>query len=410
MKALNSLEIDLKIKELKVLSGAQLQKIDISAGSIKLGFWHNEAYVLEFFLKSSLPYFECRKEVFRKYSASIKRPLGLYLRSHGVGMYLDHVCRVKDQGRVINLGFKTLENQLSLEFIMIMGFVNLSVYHGDKKIHFHKPKDLPLGQTKTMTEHRSLAEIEAEWKGSQKSKPINTQKAFTRLLKTKDKIESDLFLAQKYDYKKIAELFRDDFDLAAKKYSELLAPGLEPFDLVARLFKKASKQDQKIQGARERLEILEDEIKNYNFKGSGKAAQPRQPQSFRSKNKKGENLRFKKIQVGPWVGYLGKSGKDNLELLRQAKSWYLWIHLKDEASAHLVVALNKNKELTDAELKEFSLFLFEEGTSEKRKTSPKISFEVWYTLCGQVHPIKGDRLGRVTFGKVNRAQFLWTKN
>ncbi len=44
---------------------------------------------------------------------------------------------------------------------------------------------------------------------------------------------------------------------------------------------------------------------------------------------------------------MGKNAGENLKLLRQAKSWDLWIHLKDYPSAYAILQKPKDKNVSD---------------------------------------------------------------
>jgi predicted ribosome quality control (RQC) complex YloA/Tae2 family protein len=86
-------------------------------------------------------------------------------------------------------------------------------------------------------------------------------------------------------------------------------------------------------------------------------------------------------------------------LLRKAKPWYLWMHLKDLPGNHLFVEKNKNRELNQKEL----LLAAKELIKFKKEKLSGENFPVQYTEVRFIRPIKGDKLGRV---RVQQEQVL----
>ena len=94
----------------------------------------------------------------------------------------------------------------------------------------------------------------------------------------------------------------------------------------------------------------------------------------------------------------GKSARDNLALLRRAHAWDLWLHIKDQPSAHAVLSRAKGAKIPEEIL--------------RKKCSVANSHVAWFPNfartsvknskffppnVGTVSPIRGDRLGRVTY-------------
>jgi len=95
--------------------------------------------------------------------------------------------------------------------------------------------------------------------------------------------------------------------------------------------------------------------------------------------------------------YVGKSGADNIKLLREARPWYFWLHIRDEPGAHAILHRNKNQNVTDAQLHLAAHHLIHKTYGEKSAQHRGQKIPVLVTECRFVRPIKGDRLGRVTF-------------
>ena len=96
------------------------------------------------------------------------------------------------------------------------------------------------------------------------------------------------------------------------------------------------------------------------------------------------------------VCYIGKSAQENVKLLKAAKSWHIWIHLKDYPSAYGILFYGKNLKLSDQHIRAASQWFVEESFRHKKET-PGTKVKVIFAECRYVKLIKGDRLGRVTY-------------
>ena len=95
--------------------------------------------------------------------------------------------------------------------------------------------------------------------------------------------------------------------------------------------------------------------------------------------------------------YVGKSADDNLRLLRKAKAWHLWLHLRDHPGSHGIIARNKNQRVDDATLQRAAHHLLQTQFGAKAQRVAGDKFSVIVTECRFVRPIRGDRLGRVNY-------------
>ena len=107
-------------------------------------------------------------------------------------------------------------------------------------------------------------------------------------------------------------------------------------------------------------------------------------------------LRKMQIEESGLVAYMGKSAGDNMDLLRRSKPFDLWLHLKDYPSAHAIIHKQKDQKINDADIMKIAAWLVKEGLSEK-KTQAGGKFSVVMVECRHVKPLKGDKLGRVTY-------------
>jgi predicted ribosome quality control (RQC) complex YloA/Tae2 family protein len=93
---------------------------------------------------------------------------------------------------------------------------------------------------------------------------------------------------------------------------------------------------------------------------------------------------------------MGKSARDNLEILRQAQAWDLWMHLKDYPGAHAIIVRPRTKEVPLKWIQKVSEWLIRETIGQK-KVEMGSKYDVVVVECRYVRPIKGDKLGRVSY-------------
>jgi predicted ribosome quality control (RQC) complex YloA/Tae2 family protein len=71
--------------------------------------------------------------------------------------------------------------------------------------------------------------------------------------------------------------------------------------------------------------------------------------------------------------------------------------VKDQASAHAILFRPKGAKIPDETLRKASQWLIKMSLGSKYKNHLGEKFEILSTECRFVSPIKGDRLGRVTY-------------
>ncbi len=119
--------------------------------------------------------------------------------------------------------------------------------------------------------------------------------------------------------------------------------------------------------------------------------------SLASELLKKSNAKGRKLLLAENIeAVFGKSAKDNLALLRRAQPWDLWVHLRDLPSSHLFIRRSRNKNVDHTLLLTAAKWLLNE-TIGKNKVIKGDRYDVIVTECRFVKPIKGDKIGRVTF-------------
>ena len=94
---------------------------------------------------------------------------------------------------------------------------------------------------------------------------------------------------------------------------------------------------------------------------------------------------------------VGKSAKDNHNLLREAAPFDIWLHLRDFPSSHGIIRKNKNYEVSAEELDLAIQFLLKQNFGHKWEQYQGQKFEVIVVEKRYVKPIKGDAVGRVNY-------------
>ncbi len=162
---------------------------------------------------------------------------------------------------------------------------------------------------------------------------------------------------------------------------------------IEQAFSKAKQLSAKKDGARQRQESLIQEIKKLEISQYSPKVQKNSLIDLMKKTEaKGRKLH---LESGAIV-YLGKSGADNLALLRQAKAWDLWVHLRDFPGAHAIIHKTREQPISDSEMRQVANWVAKESLATKSLSLGQ-KVEVIYVECRFVKPIKGDKLGRVNY-------------
>lgn len=93
---------------------------------------------------------------------------------------------------------------------------------------------------------------------------------------------------------------------------------------------------------------------------------------------------------------MGKSAQDNVDLLRKSRAWDIWLHLKDYPSAYAILHRQKGQAVSDQTVLVAAKWLIKEGIGAKKNLSGS-KLSVVFVETRHVRPMKGDKLGRVTY-------------
>lgn len=359
------------------------------------------------------------------------KPVGLFLNSHAKNLTVCDMQLLENFGRVLDLRLGSGELQTKIEFRMIPKNANLIVTQGKKSISWYAKKELseqilPFADSdKIEAEARSIPFILDLWlqrRGVFKNKSLDdkamdsnpyekwkAQRSKNLLKKKKalDGIRQQIHNFLYFPWIEIGEHLKTyGFKDIKAEWSPYLNFELKVSQNIQNCFIKAKAAQLKIKGAEARLTILEKEIlelqdfseaafQNFLIKNN-------QRQMQNKKKSRSVEGRYRKLVLENekdnqiLTCYMGKSAKDNSDLLRKAKAWDYWVHLKDYPSAYAIIHRQKSQSVSSSEIRKVSEWLVKESFKEKKSTVG-LKFAVVYVECRHVRPIKGDKLGRVTY-------------
>lgn len=340
----------------------------------------------------------------------VKSPLNLFLRAHFVNRVLREIEPSPQHGRVARFRFGNEEDQLSLEVRLFPHGRNLLANSGAKRVAWQKPVSLAENPEHEHGAVRSLDELREQWLARRSSRKSGGAQKPTDL---KSRLESDLARKQKAQRKVEEELKRKKelpwkaVGTWLKTHQSLNVPKeFEPFIdkrrklswNIEQCFGKARDAEGKIFGTEKRLESLRREIEDAQKRLAGPIKelpnpQPKSKVSLSDIQAQGRTLRLD----GELTAVAGKSAADNLKILRKARAWDLWFHLRDYPSSHAVLFRNKNSKIGDKVLLTVAEWFVRNHLGNKVAQHAGEKFALVIAECRHVRPIKGDKIGRVTF-------------
>lgn len=325
-----------------------------------------------------------------------QKPLSLFLTKRLRGSEFLSIRRQEELGRVLVLEFTDCE----LELHLMTSVKNIIARSDGKQLSANKVKDIePVVAKLDSRPVRGAKELFCDWKSLYSSKKTSQaealQKDFDKELRKKNSTHKKL-IARLKDLKKkkwhhfAEELSEQREQLDVSKYEGFFDSTKSVDENISVAYTKAKAEAGKIKGTQERLDLLDEEIESFTLKSFRK----KKPRASLLEGAKG---RTKKINDKITI-YVGKSAKDNLLLLRKAKPWHIWLHLKDIPSAHAVMSLDKTQAVTKDLLDEAALWLLKCSLSDKQyKNWQGVKCEVLQAQCRYVVPQKGGKLGQVYY-------------
>ncbi|MGZ3721825.1 MAG: hypothetical protein ACXVA9_02765 [Bdellovibrionales bacterium] len=397
---------------LKPLVGLRLQEVLTSEQDVVLGFYSSDGMLwlwidLNAIAPSLLPWTDLPLR-----PALTKNPLNLFLRAHFVNRILRGIDVAKDQGRVIFLNFgQEGVDELKLELRLFPHGRNLLAFAGTKRIAWQKPA--PLQETSeyhlSETKPRGLDELREQWlaqkshKKSGAKKPTDVksrlQNDLSKKQKALQKVEEELKRKQELPWKAVGDWLKMHQSLEVPKEFEPFIDKRRKLSWnIEEAYGKARESEGKIFGTEKRLATLRREIEQTEKQLAGPLREmpnaPLRPKiSLGDIEAQGRTLRIS----DELTAVAGKSAADNLKILRKARAWDLWFHMRDYPSSHAVLFRNKSAKVNDKVLMTVAEWFVRNHLGAKAAQHAGEKFALVVVECRHVRPIKGDKIGRVTF-------------
>lgn len=406
MKALTQEEIrtfvDLANTQLK---GAQLQDILVNDRGLALGFRRQIHYwlILDLVPNSPAVLLFAEKCPFKKGAKS--KPVSLFLNSHGKNLLWDRVDLLEQWGRVLKISLRSSQKLCELEVRLIPRQCNLAVTADGKCVYWEKPLELKAPPViENPPPPRPWEQIQQEWLQEQGAVKKSSLDPEAQWLKQREKDLEKKRRALKEIQKQIeseGESLWYETGEWLKSHGSLQVPeklrssidvGQSLSWNIENCFKKAKHLVGKKEGVQQRRDLLLQEIEKLERSSYSPKAMGKPPDLMAKSEARGRKLH---LESGA-IAYCGKSAADNLALLRQAKAWDFWLHLKDYPGAHAIVHRQRDQLISDKELFIVAEWLVKESLGSKALSlGQKLAVVVVETRF--VRPIKGDKLGRVTY-------------
>jgi len=390
------------------LKGARLQEVWTDGQRVIFEFYLRQNYYLVADLHPQSPHVVFLPEP--PAMSKKPKPVTLFLQSHARNLYVQNFSTKAESGRVLFLELGSQDQICRIEFRLIPKAVNLIVESSGKVISWERPRSLP--ESKVETNERAIVvtsdwvtQYAEEWQGGGKKNSLQSQsqllddpvrKIESEIRKKESaiqKIQTELEKNQEHQYQKLGEIL---------KYSSEIPEELKPYydaqKTVAenreRAFQKAKDLVRKRQGSIERQNILKKEITALREKIEKKDFTTKASTANEVLKKSDSQARKRTLSSG-FEAVIGKTWKDNLAILRQARAWDYWVHLKDYPSAHAILFRNKNEDIPDSAFEELTMWIIQESLGKKRALQD-LKFDVVAAECRFVRPVKGAQ-GLVTY-------------
>lgn len=404
------------------IKGARVQEIWTAGETLWLEVYLRGTFQIQIDLKANQCFVLLRDE--RHLTKKIKKPkpISLFLQSHARNQLLEEIRVIPELGRALEILFS---NGCRLQITLIPQGPNASVFFEGKSLHWEKPKEWP---TRDRSEVKTdfpvrwknaddyLADY-LSWKAGSSVRGVRKEDVPTHP-QASGGLELDPRLAgwRRELEKKNKALHHLEKELTEERSQDWLAFGeelkmgqpLPQHPLWSAKLSLAQNREQafakgkeirgKRKGIEERIAILQQEIE---LRRQWLAA-PEQVPTAVAPPSRGHAALVKSESRGKTLtlpsglqAILGRSAKDNLAILRQARAWDYWLHLKDEPSAHVIVFREKNQNIRNEDIEAVAEWLLK--NLGKKMILAGSRYDVICVECRFVRPIKGDKLGRVTY-------------
>lgn len=414
MKALAENEIENLVQTLQVYVGAKAQELIVTDQICGLGVFQNPGGLSWLWFQNHtwwpvlLP---LKNPPFYK-NTSVK-PLLLFLRAHLLGLTIKSITRDQQLGRAVVVNFGHHEKMVELSFHLWPHGGNV-IAKTDSNIMRLQKMSAPKEQTTLLNaerpEPRSLEQILREWSESlenipkaKNEKKVEVQdiraKQIKKLERTIAKVEAEVANKKQVPWRKIGEALQAQQNLEVPAEWEVFIDKRRKLSWnIENSFSQAKENEKKLAATELRLQILHEELQKWQqsevvpIEVEGKI-----PKAATKKNKEALS-KFRSYPIADGVRLLiGRNAQENLAILRAARAWDFWCHLRDYPGSHGIISREKNQSIGGAVIHQAAQMLLKQTFGQKVAQHQDELFDMVVTQCRFVKPIRGDRLGRVNY-------------
>jgi predicted ribosome quality control (RQC) complex YloA/Tae2 family protein len=389
MKPISQAELESLSPLLQTLVGARFQEFETTETQLALGFYsHGQLIWWIFELSKAAPTVACLESWPLK-SKSKKTPLQLFCRAHLVNRILNSVQVVSSLGRVLLFDF----GGRHLEIRLFPHGTNAIVKSEEKTISFYKVEPLePANFSQSQLPLRNIVELSAEWLGRtriENKKSRDPEKQIQKKQKALEILEKQQANEEWKIWQAAGEWVKANQSLKVpEEYVSFIDAKLSLSENLNRLFAKSKMLQGKEDGTRDRIMKLKQEIQALQVGEVGRESRPEKSKPSEAKQRTIHLSDMLLLKIG-------KSGTDNLRLIRESQAWDFWLHLKDYPGAHAILTRPRGVEVSQKVLEVAACWLGRESNKAKLREGDR--FEVLIAEIRHIRPIKGDRHGRVNY-------------
>jgi hypothetical protein len=373
---------------------AQLQKIRTDGRRVVLTFHsphlRQEIHLL-FDSQMANPLLVLSKDFDERKIDKRDKPLTLFLRSHGIGLRVEDIVLESEKGRAVKINLVAGATHCVVRFVLVPHAVGLEIFAAGKSISWSKPRELGAPPPVNLKDSENIKDWSA-WSLEALSFILNgvKEKKQKALDKLSLEIEKNHPTIEAQRWQKFGEALKYG-DSFADELKDLWDAKLNRSENRERAFLKAKQVLEKAERREQRRQELETEIAQ-EIESPSALANKSGTQALIKAEAKGRSL---DLSCGAQA-VVGKSAEDNMALLRKARAWDYWLHLKDEPSAHGLIFRNKEQNIPHKDLHRVALMILSRSRWAENQAQA-FSFDIIMAECRHVRNVKGLK-GRVTFG------------
>lgn len=405
----------------RVLPFAQLQEVWTNGRDLVLCLYNRQEFYLRIDTARGAPkigIFLQRPPVEKK-----SKPLSLFLNSHAKNLRLEKSEVSAEWGRVLRLVFvggDKGEKKVELDLLLIPRACNLIARlfekgQMQKQISWEKPKELPqslapvgaqefpdidwLEFSKKIFNPKEDGGPAVQASSEKSSRAVGVSDSLKKKQGILLKLEKNFEEMDSRPWLEIGELLKSVREVTdiPEPLRVLFDPKLslkqnreKAFAQYKQIEEKKLRVQDRIREVKKEVRQLEDSLSS--GESTGVLSSPPAKGLLERSGAQGRRL-----EISPQIfAVIGKSGKDNLNILRRAQPWDLWIHLKDFPGAHAIISRPRQHEIGPALIDKVARWVIKESFNSKKISLTDV-FEVLVVETRFVKPIKGDKLGRVTY-------------